>query len=118
MTNKDKRTGWLLNLKVGDEVFISINNTIDLKRVDRITPSGRIIIGKQTFDHYGIPIGDKDYWNRQGLVEATEERLEQYNMAVLRTSAIRLMLNTANLKRPLSKEHAHQIIQILSSYNN
>ena len=115
MANKDKRTGWLLNLKVGDQVFISCNGNLDLKIVDRITPTGRIVIHHNTYDDSGRLISGRDNWTRYWLVEATEKKLEQYNLDKLRQSARVLMRGSQLLN--LSEEHANQIIQILSSYN-
>lgn len=116
--SKDKRTGWLLNLKVGDEVFTSNCGMIrSLKRVDKITPTGRIVVGNETFDENGRLIGNKDSWNRRGIMEATEERLEKYNIDIIKNAAFRLMGCTPIQYKDLSEEHATQIIQILSSYH-
>jgi hypothetical protein len=42
--NKDKRTGWLGNLKVGDNVFVRSDFSLKLGRVSKITPIGRITV--------------------------------------------------------------------------
>jgi hypothetical protein len=116
--NKDKRTGWIANLKAGDQVFVSWNGNLELKTVDRITPTGRTVINDSAFDDNGNLISNRDNWNRYWLVEATEERLEQYNLDQLRRSALRLMRDTPGRYENLSEEHANQIIQILSSYTD
>jgi hypothetical protein len=114
--SKDKRTGWIANLKAGDKVFVSWNGNLELKTVDRITPTGRIVIKDSAFDDSGNLITNRDSWNRYWLVEVTEERLEQYNLDQLRRSALMLMRDTPGRYENLSEEHANQIIQILSSY--
>ena len=51
--NKDKRTGWLGNLKVGDNVFVRSDFSLKLGRVSKITPTGRITVFNSTFSHLG-----------------------------------------------------------------
>ena len=70
--DKDKRVGWLRNLKPSDNVFV---HDTDLRKVDRITPTGRIVVGNTTYDHKGYAtIG----WKSEILREATEERIQNH----------------------------------------
>lgn len=55
---KDKRTGWLKDLKVGDEVFVigELLHEVFLQKIaiiETITPAGRIKAGGYQFNHYG-----------------------------------------------------------------
>ena len=51
--DKDKRTGWLGNLKVGDNVFVRSDFSLKLGKVSKITPTGRITVFNSTFSHLG-----------------------------------------------------------------
>lgn len=65
-------------LKEGDEVFISNRNYHLFKRkIDKITPSGKIKIG-ETYYKNGHEVS-KDSWNRASLTLITEESIAQYN---------------------------------------
>jgi hypothetical protein len=62
MEDKDKRHGWLRELKVGDKVIIVFNRGGNsVKTVSKITPTGRINVDNYTFDYYGNGIGDSYY---------------------------------------------------------
>lgn len=53
MENKDRRIGWLKELKVGDNVFIRSSLGLKLGTVTKITPTGRITVFNSTFSHMG-----------------------------------------------------------------
>jgi len=50
---KDKRQGWLKELKVGDEVFIIGMFDNRIATVEKITQTGRINAGGYQFNNYG-----------------------------------------------------------------
>lgn len=75
MESKDKRTGWIRDLEVGSRVFISNYNTMYLREVSGITPTGRMTIGCMKFSEYGKEMNSKHGWS---LVQCTEERLKGY----------------------------------------
>ena len=59
--SKDKRTGWLLDLKIGDKVIVSRRGSYQSKKVSevlKITPTGRIKTPAYEFNHKGEAIGD------------------------------------------------------------
>jgi hypothetical protein len=71
--SKDKREGWLAELKAGDTVIVTDWYRDFIRKVDRITPSGRIIIGELKFDNTGYRVGNH-YFDKYHLVEATKIR--------------------------------------------
>lgn len=77
--DKDKRTGWLAELKVGDKVFIEHWSFQGLGRmtIDKITPTGRIICGNSEFDHDGWRRGSTSL-RRPYLTEATKETVARW----------------------------------------
>lgn len=73
--DKDRRTGWLRNLKVGDNVFIRSSLGLKLGRVSKITPTGRITVFKSTFSHLGRAGSG---FSVVRLEEATPEKISQH----------------------------------------
>lgn len=75
MEDKDKRQGWLRELKIGDEVAINCGNygysDYKISTIEKITPTGRIVVGKSTFDHTGYTIGG--YGGRDNLEQITDD---------------------------------------------
>ena len=81
--SKDKRDGWLLGLKVGDEVGLSCRRSVcgfySIVRVKRITPSGRITTEDgTTFNHNGDKLGGESGFSRRYLVEITPENKQLF----------------------------------------
>lgn len=79
---KDKRTGWLKDLKVGDEVFLIGLYSQKVVTVEKITPTGRINAGGYQFNHYGR-CKITDYRTLQ-LVELTPELKLKHLLSVKR----------------------------------
>ena len=78
MESKDKRTGWLAELKEGDEVFVSSKiRGAALSTVHRITPTGRINAGSQVFDARGRSLNG-DCYSRDLLKRATPDGIMRY----------------------------------------
>ena len=80
MASKDKRTGWLAKLKVGDEVAIYngyigfCTSGYDIRTVAAISPTGRLTVNGDVYSHDGYRMG-KQYstWSgRKKLVEPTK----------------------------------------------
>ena len=73
---KDKRIGWLANLKVGDKVIVrrKYGTTIDI--VQEITPDGHIYVWWTKFnpDGHCKVTHDVDYQ----LIEATSENIDKH----------------------------------------
>ena len=54
----DKRRGWLAELEAGDLVIIEYpRSSSTVKKVDKITPTGRINIEHYTFNQNGLAMG-------------------------------------------------------------
>lgn len=75
MSDKDKRQGWLRDLRVGDEVaWFNYNFGHEIHKVERITPTGRIVVENITFDYTGEELGSSNNWYKpRYLTEITDE---------------------------------------------
>jgi hypothetical protein len=51
--SKDMREGWLAELKVGDTVVLTSSSNSRLSVVEKITPTGRLVVNKTVYDHTG-----------------------------------------------------------------
>lgn len=74
--DKDKRTGWLGNLKVGDNVFVRSDFSLKLGKVSKITPTGRITVFNSTFSHLGKA---ESGYSVVRLEEATPEKISKHH---------------------------------------
>ena len=70
--SKDKRIGWLEELKVGDKVIVSKYNHSSVKHIDKITATGRINVDNVQFNYTGSEIGG-DRWHRAYLMQWTQQ---------------------------------------------
>lgn len=77
---KDQRKGWLKDLKVGEQVFVVESRGVfgDVKilaTVGKITPTGRINVGKYQFPPTGSVYKDRN-WVK--LEQVTDETIESF----------------------------------------
>ena len=72
MEDKDKRVGWLRELKEGDKVVIRGYEKA-IKKIDKITPTGRIKVGDTQYDCTGHEI-TSNQWHRNLLSQWTQEQ--------------------------------------------
>ena len=98
----DKRRGWLAELKAGDLVIIEYpRSSSTVKKVDKVTPTGRINIESYVFNQNGLAMG----W------EYSAPRLAQYSTEAhqgikdyRKINALALELSSKNFKSlPLEK---------------
>ena len=78
MSDKDKREGWLKELKVGDKVAIECGRSrIEYKigEIEKITPTGRIAIKGSIFDHTGREMGERDIWTTRDRLEPLTQEI-------------------------------------------
>jgi len=61
--SKDKREGWLRNLKVGDTVVVNIGGERSVRKVEKVTPTGKMDVGGRRYE--------PDGWNRSGVLWAS-----------------------------------------------
>lgn len=54
--SKDTRTGWLAELKVADLVIVDFNGKY-IRKIDKITPTGRMNVDSYVFNQQGIGMG-------------------------------------------------------------
>lgn len=80
--DKDKREGWLKELKVGDEVAIECGSfgyrDYDIKKIDKISPTGRITINSTVYDHTGREMGKADAWTKQYKLEPVTKEIKDF----------------------------------------
>lgn len=86
MEHKDRRTGWLKELKVGDNVFIRSSLGVKLGTVTKITPTGRITVFNSTFSHMGRAGSG---FSVIRLEEATPEKISQHIERFQKTKMIK-----------------------------
>lgn len=60
----------------GDELAFISRNGISIRKVDKITPSGRIVCGPYTLDSDLRVRGEQDSWNRISVELATDAHRE------------------------------------------
>lgn len=102
---KDKRQGWLKELKVGDEVFLIQGRGVGgshttISQVQKITPTGKINVDGVQFSpdgsYYGSYCGGS---NSLWLKELTPENKQEYLLEKQRTS---LLIKTRNALKNLN----------------
>lgn len=67
--SKDKREGWLKNLKAGDLVFIDTYATRSTATIEKITPAGYIYVSGSKFSPDGVYMSRS--WGTSRLLEPT-----------------------------------------------
>ena len=105
----DMDNEWLKNLKVGDEVFVVGRWGKSLSKVQRITPTGRIVVNNIQYNATG-KARTGDIWATLNLERVTEESVARYKKAKF-VSAVRAAV-AANLTG-MSYNAAKQINEIL-----
>lgn len=93
---KDKRKGWLKELKVGDEVFVVQSRGVwgsytTISQVQKITPTGKINVDGVQFSPNGSNYGNS---NSLWLKELTPESKEEYLAERKRQTLARNISNT------------------------
>ncbi len=72
---------WLQALKPGDKVIITGGYGDQIGIVDKITPTGRIVVGGEVYN----PQSGRSYsggdWRRRYLIEAIPERVKKIRLA-------------------------------------
>jgi hypothetical protein len=103
--SKDKRTGWLADLKVGDEVGVqtssqSVQTGISCFRVAKISPTGRITLdnrAESVYNAQGAIVGATEGWQRLSLVplDAAREHNRKVSAGNLCSDVRRLLGESA-----------------------
>lgn len=88
MENKDRRIGWLKELKAGDNVFIRSSLGLKLGTVTKITPTGRITVFNSTFSHMGRAGSG---FSVIRLEEATPEKISQHIEGFQKSKMVKLI---------------------------
>ena len=96
--SKDKRRGWIKDLKVGDKVFVIrsrgvLGNTKTLSVVEKITPTGRLNVNGQQFP----PSGNiYENYHSTKLEQATEQAIQEHIRNVEKQKLIKEITNKVN----------------------
>lgn len=110
---KDKRTGWLKDLKVGDEVLLIGSYSQKIVTIEKITPTGKINAGGYQFNHYGR-YKITDYRTLQ-LMELTPELRSKHLLSVKRErleAKVKKTINDMNISK-LSDEKLERLSTFL-----
>ena len=107
--SKDKRTGWLADLKVGDKVVVSNHWNRHVHTVDNITPTGRLTVNRTVFDSGGSTFGKNRGYHPYRLEQATEQVIEEISQEKIVAQAISKM----NDCRKVTYEQAVKILEVL-----
>lgn len=99
---------WVKRLKVGDAVIVQTDSLDRVMRVERITPTGRIVVGGTTFTPDGWLYGS-GYWSAS-LCEATPEAIDSIRKNKKITSVFKLIKDT----KSITYEQAIEIEKILT----
>ncbi len=99
-------TNWLEELKAGDEVFVSSRSGTTLQTVQKITPTGRVVVNNIQFIG---GINKSNMWDIIVLEEATEEKIKEYKIR----GFIRRVFNELKQKKSMTYEQAKKINEIL-----
>lgn len=119
---KDKRTGWLKDLKVGDEVFVigELLHEVFLQKIaiiETITPAGRINAGGYQFNHYGR--GKITDYRTLQLMELTPELRSKHLLSLKRErleAKVKNKINDINISK-LSDEKLERLSTFLEEIN-
>ena len=108
---------WLNALKVGDEVLISKSSwrgwIEKIAKVERRTPTGRIVVDGVTF----LPNGQKFRgWDGYASIEpVTEEVKQRVNEKIFYQNAMKVICNLADGKIELGIDELRQIVKIVEN---
>ncbi len=98
---------WLDNLKEGDTVIVSTCFRKCIRKVDKITPTGKIRVGNFLFTDGRCKSGD--VWHYTTLEEPTEEKLRE----IREESTINKALAEMQVAKDITYEQARAILDIL-----
>lgn len=98
---------WVKELKVGDKVFVSSRSGTTLQTVQRITPTGRVVVNNIQFID---GTNRSNIWDIIVLEEATQEKIKEYKSRRF----IRRVFNRLKQKQSMTYEQAKKINEILN----
>lgn len=99
---------WLEKLKVGDKVFVNSGSSSTLTTVQRITPTGRVVVNNTQFIN---GVNRSNMWNIMTLEETTEEKIQRYNRRVFIHKVYVALLK---ISKTMNYEQAKQVNEILN----
>lgn len=100
-------TNWVKELKAGDKVFVSSRSRTTLHTVQRITPTGRVVINNIQFIDGA---NRSNVFDILTLEEATEERIKEYKIRTF----VQKVFNKLRENKRMTYEQAKKINEILN----
>lgn len=101
--------GWLQDLKEGDTVIVRTRYSESIRKVDKITPTGKIRVGNFLFTDGRCKSGN--VWDYTTLEEPTEEKVRE----ITEKYVIRKALTEMHETKDISYEQAKAILEILKT---
>jgi len=95
MEDKDKRIGWLRELKVGDKIIIYGNPRRVITNINKITPTGRIVVNNTQFDAQGREINGDRWYVHANLHQWTQE---EENEIIKKSKFIKMCSSLTNFR--------------------
>lgn len=97
---------WLKKLKAGDKVFVSSRSGTTLATVQKITPTGRVVVNNIQFTN---GVNKSNMWDIIRLDEATEEKISKHKTRRF----VQRVFNELEQKKSMTYEQAKQVNKIL-----
>jgi len=122
--SKDKRTDWLLNLKVGDKVIKTHGrNNEEICTIINVTPTGRMTVVTSSEQEYQFdPRGSmikEGKWNSCWLMEATTEAVTKLKHHRWRTHSDTILWSCSEsrqIREAITDEDLKKLREILEPY--
>lgn len=111
--SKDRRTGWLAELQVGDKVFIHSAFGVSLRKVEKISPTGRLTVGVQVFNASGS-LRTSDIYSNTRLEEYTEEKYQKHLLRIKKLKLVEYIEKTPRyILRDLPVEALEKFVEAI-----
>jgi hypothetical protein len=108
MSDKDKREGWLRDIKVGDDVIVSSWRSLSTGKVAKVTPTGKIDVDGTRYSHYGR---SQEKWSSSRLVQKTGENVRELN----RQRAVRYIRSNEDLLAAATWKELKPIVEAIKA---
>lgn len=113
--NKDKREGWLADVKVDEGIAIEFQqyskSDYKIAKVKRITPTGMIVVGDYRFNPDGVYYTGGDWGNYFYLRQITDE----IKTHILRKKIVNIISNNQMYLKNIPLEQLQTIYNMLLS---
>lgn len=101
-----------MELKVGDELLFTNMSTMSIRKIDKITPSGRLVCGKTILNPNLSVRGHQDIWNIITVAPVTDKDREDIKDMKLRKKCMD-EINDINW-RGIKTDQLKRIVEIIN----